>query len=250
MSIADHLHVLPRAIARTIGQAVYYSATPCKSGHITWRSTGSSNCQICLKEYRRRSDVKEKVAQSNRIRKNNPEVREQLRAAKRDYHKRNRDAELQRMKVRNKKYYEANGERIRAQVKLYQAENVEGRRVYKAAWNRKALAVRPEYAAMASMRKLVARVCERIEVGRRELGRTTLELGYSTEEFKTHIERQFLHGMSWENRSDWHIDHIIPLASFDLTDSGERRAANSLANLRPIWAADNLQKSDRILSLL
>jgi Putative phage metallopeptidase len=244
------LHIMPRGMAKTLGQRFYFSGAPCKHGHASWRSTGSSNCVQCLSEYRRRPEVKEKVAQANRVRKADPAIREQLRASKREYHRRNRESELHKMKARNKAYYESNGERIRAQVRQYQTENTESRRAYKAAWERQALVLRPEYAAIVSMRKLVARVCERISVGRRALGRTTAELGYSTEEFKDHIERQFLPGMSWSSRSEWHIDHIIPLASFDLTDPDERRAANALTNLRPIWAADNLQKSDRIMSLL
>ena len=48
---------------------------------------------------------------------------------------------------------------------------------------------------------------------------TTMELcGCSLEELKAHLEKQFVENMSWDNRSEWHIDHIRPCASFDLTD--------------------------------
>jgi Uri superfamily endonuclease len=85
---------------------------------------------------------------------------------------------------------------------------------------------------------------------RKELGGTIRALGYTAEEFRLHIERQFLRGMSWGNRSEWHIDHIIPLAAFDLSSEAERKAANALTNLRPVWAAENMRKSDTIISLL
>lgn len=250
MASADHLHVVSRSVARAIGQSFYFSGVPCKKGHLGWRSVGSSNCAECLAEHRSRPEVKAKLVACQKQRMQNPEVRKKANAAKRRYHHENREAELAKMRERNRAYYLANSERIKDQVRSYQAKESENRKAYKAQWQRDVLKRRPEYAAMASMRKLVARVCERIKKNRRELGRTVSALGYSTVEFRMHIERQFLHGMSWANRSEWHIDHIIPLATFDLTDPDERRAANALSNLRPIWAADNMAKSDKIITLL
>jgi len=68
---------------------------------------------------------------------------------------------------------------------------------------------------------------------------------YTAKELKDHIENQFLPGMSWENHSidGWHIDHIIPLTSFDTTKE-EIAKAHALSNLRPLWAKDNLEKGD------
>lgn len=50
-------------------------------------------------------------------------------------------------------------------------------------------------------------------------------LGCTFEEAKIHIEKQFLPGMTWENHSlyGWHIDHIRPCASFDLTDPEQQK---------------------------
>lgn len=83
--------------------------------------------------------------------------------------------------------------------------------------------------------------------------RATLEIvGYSVEDLRAHLERQFLKGMSWENMGQWHIDHIIPLASFTITgaDDPELRRAWSLPNLRPLWAADNIRKHAKRETLL
>jgi len=70
-------------------------------------------------------------------------------------------------------------------------------------------------------------------------------LGYGTAELMAHVERQFLPGMTWQNIGEWHIDHIVPLASFKITgpDDPELRRAWALSNLRPLWADDNKRKS-------
>lgn len=83
-------------------------------------------------------------------------------------------------------------------------------------------------------------------------GRTFEIIGYSPQELIAHLERQFLKGMSWDNMGEWHIDHIIPLSSFKITgpDDPELKRAWALANLRPLWAQDNLRKSSKVTHLL
>jgi len=72
---------------------------------------------------------------------------------------------------------------------------------------------------------------------------STAELTGCTWDFlMKHIESQFVDGMSWENRSEWHIDHIRPCVTFDLLDEAEQRKCFHYSNLQPLWAADNLSK--------
>tara|TARA_Y100000592_G_scaffold36073_1_gene57247 strand:- start:236 stop:1279 length:1044 start_codon:yes stop_codon:yes gene_type:complete len=72
---------------------------------------------------------------------------------------------------------------------------------------------------------------------------TTLGLlGCTQAQLRAHIEAQFAPGMTWANRSEWHIDHIRPCASFDLLDESEQRACFHYSNLQPLWAADNMSK--------
>lgn len=65
-------------------------------------------------------------------------------------------------------------------------------------------------------------------------------LGANWQTVICHLESQFTDGMTWENRSAWHIDHIKPLAS--ATTEDELIALCHYTNLQPLWAADNLRK--------
>ena len=77
---------------------------------------------------------------------------------------------------------------------------------------------------------------------------TSLELmGCTIDTAIAHIESQFKEGMNWENwaHHTWHIDHIRPCASFDLTDPEQLKQCFHYTNLQPLWAKDNMQKSDK-----
>jgi hypothetical protein len=63
-----------------------------------------------------------------------------------------------------------------------------------------------------------------------------------------HLSSQFTEGMSFANYGEWHIDHIRPCASFDLTDPEQQKECFHYSNLQPLWAADNFQKSDKVLA--
>ena len=71
-------------------------------------------------------------------------------------------------------------------------------------------------------------------------------LGCSLSEFKTHLESKFKIGMTWDNYGQWHIDHITPLSSFDLSDSQQLKQACDFTNMQPLWAKDNRSKSDKV----
>ena len=72
-------------------------------------------------------------------------------------------------------------------------------------------------------------------------------VGCSPKELVAYLEEQFLEGMDWTNHGvhGWHIDHIQPCASFDLTDPEQQRQCFHYTNLQPLWAEDNLRKSDQ-----
>ncbi len=84
-------------------------------------------------------------------------------------------------------------------------------------------------------------------------GRKTFDLlGYTVDELKSHLERQFQPGMSWENYGEWHIDHRVPLSSFkyDSPDCPEFKLAWAITNLQPLWWRDNLSKGAKATLLV
>lgn len=98
--------------------------------------------------------------------------------------------------------------------------------------------------------KLRHRLAKRIltAIQREYKSGSTLELiGCSIDEAKKHIESQFKDGMTWENHGlhGWHIDHIKPCASFDLTDPEQQKECFHYTNLQPLWAEDNMKKGGK-----
>ena len=49
----------------------------------------------------------------------------------------------------------------------------------------------------------------------RKNNKTFVMLGYTPEQLKKHLEKQFTKGMTWDNYGKWHIDHIIPVSFFE-----------------------------------
>lgn len=72
-------------------------------------------------------------------------------------------------------------------------------------------------------------------------------IGCSITHLLNHIQIQFQPGMTWDNYGEWHIDHIKPCAAYDLSDPLHQRLCFHYTNLQPLWAADNLRKSDHLL---
>jgi len=74
-------------------------------------------------------------------------------------------------------------------------------------------------------------------------------VGASIESVRAHLEQQFKPGMTWANygKIGWHIDHIKPCASFDLSDPNQQKACFHYSNLQPLWALDNLSKGAKLV---
>jgi len=81
-------------------------------------------------------------------------------------------------------------------------------------------------------------------------GRILTYLGCSVDEFKKHLESQFVEGMTWDNYGNkencWSIDHIIPCASFDFSVEENIFKCCHYSNLQPMWHIENIKKRNKL----
>lgn len=73
-------------------------------------------------------------------------------------------------------------------------------------------------------------------------------LGCTVQELKDHLESKFTDGMTWENygKFGWHVDHIIPCASFDLSIPENQKICFHYTNLQPMWWRENIVKGKKL----
>ena len=167
---------------------------------------------------------------------------------KKAYDKAWREANPDKKKVKayNKAYRDANRDKIKA----YRAANKDKIKAYRAANRDKIKAYNNTRTKTNIQFKLSKALRNRLRhalQGNFKNGSAVRDLGCSIDELKMHLESKFQYGMNWDNWSfeGWHIDHIVPLASFDLTDRKQLLLACHYTNLQPLWAIDNLSKGDR-----
>jgi len=79
----------------------------------------------------------------------------------------------------------------------------------------------------------------------KKLIRTAELIGCPVSFLEKHVQDQFKPGMTWENYGEWHIDHVMPCARFDLTDPLQQKICFHFTNLQPLWAKENLSKGAR-----
>lgn len=146
-------------------------------------------------------------------------------------------------KARREAYYRNNTEKRRAAIVRYR-ESEAGREVTRAAARKRYRL--PHKTINDRLRSGLLKVMAGAKAGRPSLA----VIGCTRDELLAHFERQFTRGMGWHNMGEWHIDHIVPVSSFNVTDPDEVRRAWALPNLRPLWAADNIRKKDKRTHLI
>lgn len=117
------------------------------------------------------------------------------------------------------------------------------KKISELAWRREKLRLKsnPFLAVRASLRSRALLVFSRR--GLKKDATSEHLLGCKISHAKEHIERQFKDGMSWSNRKEWHIDHIIPLSSAH--DEYSLKMLFHYTNLRPVWISENLKKGSK-----
>lgn len=143
-------------------------------------------------------------------------------------------------KAQLRSWYARNKERWKAQVKAWGKANPE--KIYAAhrAWFLKN-SKDPYFRLVAALRTRVQQALR----GKCKSARTLELLGCPVEAFREHLQNMFKRGMSWENYGLWHVDHVRPCDSFDLSDPVQQRQCFNFLNLQPLWATENLSKGNK-----
>ena len=159
-----------------------------------------------------------------------------------------RNACISCLKIERQKYHINNKEKDLLNNKLWYQNNKEHYRHTKKLYKNKKYKTDVEYKLLDVCRSRINRALHR----NAKSGKSLELLGCSIIELKQHLEKQFKEGMSWYNHGygdhRWHIDHIIPCASFDLTDPNQQKKCFNYTNLQPLWHKDNIEKGCKILT--
>ena len=159
-----------------------------------------------------------------------PEVQERRKQYDRArYERLKQDPEwLAKINQKSKEWRAKNPERHKELVRRWHERN----RGHSNEYIKRRYAEDPQFALAYKVR---ARVYQAIRKGgASKTGRTEDLVGCSFDFLRQHIERQFKGSMSWDNPGSFHIDHIVPLAAFDLSDPMQLKVACNWQNLRPI----------------
>lgn len=195
----------------------------------------SHHCKSCVKSHREKR-------------------KEQISLYNKKYRQLHKEALYQKRKV----YLKNNPEKVKKWKSDFRIKNPEacaeyGRKTYQKN-KKKRLAENNEYNKKRSLidpsfklsRNLRNRLYHALK-GKNKNGSSIKDLGCSVQELKIYIESKFQQGMTWDNYGyyGWHVDHIIPLIYFDLTDRDQLLKACHYTNLQPMWAVDHKTKTKK-----
>jgi hypothetical protein len=174
-----------------------------------------------------------------------------------EYQKEYNKDNIEQNKTRQCEYYKKNKDKVKQQQKEYYLKNIDKCNQMSYRWRQEN---RDRYIELRNKRKIerykndinyklknnmISRTNLALKDNRKS-GRTEELLGCTIQFLKKYLESQFVDGMSWDNRLQWHIDHIIPCDSFDLSDPDQQKLCFHYTNLQPLWAVDNLKKSSKL----
>lgn len=273
------MQIISRSEAKQQNLKHYFTGKSCKHGHDSERYVNDGKCCECVKlrvniqrklnpEKKKKSNreyyVKNRTLEIEKAKIYRDENREEINSKRRKY------AKSEKGKLARKVYVDDNRERINSVKVEYYHSNIESHREqrrndhakHRESRNAKSKEYREqnkdkvneyfvnrrandlEFKINAYMRNMIGRVLSRSYEDK--TNSTVKMLGYNCHELISHLEGLFVDGMSWDNYGEWHIDHIVPLSKMIEAGYTSPELVNGLWNLQPLWALDNLIKSNKI----
>ena len=159
----------------------------------------------------------------------------------------------ERVKEKSKEWYSKNKEKRNKKAKEWILKNKEKHRQLMKKWfsknkeyirekNRKRRKTDSTFRMISNIRRRILLALK----GKNKSNNTMKLLGADFEQVWKHLELTFKPGMTRENHGLWHIDHIIPCASFDLSKPEEQAKCFHYTNLQALWAHENLSKGNKV----
>lgn len=159
-----------------------------------------------------------------------------------EYQRRWRAEHPERAAKHRRQWHEKNRERVAEYKRQWVKENRKTVSERQRQWLANRLDSDPVFRLVFSMRTRVRNAVRGVKSAK-----TIALIGCSEAHLRAHIEKQFRPGMSWENYGPvWHVDHIRPCASFNLSDPEQQRVCFHFTNLQPLFAKENLSKGDKM----
>lgn len=205
---------MPRHKAKELSLKHYFVGSRCPRGHVAPHLV-AGGCSICATEYAREWRRQWTLANPKKARA------------------------IERARVRPRT------DAVREREAANRDKNRERDRAYRRTYDRERNNVDPQYKLRGRLTSLVGSALKK-QAGTKA-AKTMDLIGCTVAELMEHLEYQFDEGMNWENRGreGWHVDHIRPCMSFDLTDPEQQKTAFNWRNLQPLWGKENISKSDR-----
>ena len=180
----------------------------------------------CMREKRKSPEFRAREAQKMREWRKNPAVKERMRKHGEEYRKRPEVIERQKLRMALPHVKERTREMARLRSRKRAAES-------------------PAFRLVRAVRARVHDCLRKHQIKKSQ--RTFEYVGCSPDTLRLSLECRFEPGMTWQNYgTEWHVDHIIPLAAYNLTDPEQQREAFHYTNLQPMWAHENMAKGDEV----
>lgn len=200
-----------------------------------------SECKKCQSKYQKKYQKNNTKAKESRRRwkENNPKYNKEY---YKKYYKKNRNKLCKEYRI----YYQDNKEKIIKRNKKWQEVNPDYMREYLNEYQKKKRGNNFAYKLNGRISNLI-----RYSLKNRKNGiHWETLVGYTLNDLMKHLENLFLPSMTWDNygKDGWSIDHIRPVSIFNITSNKCKgfKKCWGLENLRPMWAKDNLKKSNKL----
>jgi hypothetical protein len=153
----------------------------------------------------------------------------------------------EKLSKKHKVWYDGNKDKWNLYIKEYREKNIDKIKKTKRDYERNRKSSDPIYKLISNFRTAIYQVLKESNVEKNKHYFDVLQ--YTPEELMVHLESQFKDSMNWDNYGFWHVDHKLAITHFNIQEMGDEEFMRcwSLENLQPMWAEENIRKSNKII---